>query len=148
MEEFESIIKKFEKIEEEALDALKEEYIDHDYWYHHIKNQCHFAMENLDAAKNKMIESLDKDVYTVNRYNNAVSDIEEAYKETQNTLYSKTAAVRKAFLIDFYKEISQGTEEKTAKKIIEFIDRKNFVDKQGFGSAEVWFNELKKLIES
>ena len=41
-----------------------------------------------------------------------------------------------------------GTEEKTAKKIIEFIDKKNFVDKQGFGSAEVWFNELKKLIES
>jgi hypothetical protein len=105
-------------------------------------------MENLDAAKDKMIESLDKDVYTVNRYNQAVNDIEEAYKETQNTLYSKTAAVRKAFLIDFYKEISQGTEEKTAKKIIEFIDRKSFVDKQGFGSAEVWFNELKKLIES
>lgn len=146
MKNLDSIIEKYVVLSKDVEEALAEEYVDHQNLYWTIKNERYLATQLINEFQN----AKENEIATISMPNTmfkeemkklAVNckDAKDKIKNIYDNLYAK--------IVDsFFEEISSGTDKNVAKKIKNFILKKQIIHKCGFGEAELWFYELKELI--
>lgn len=142
---FDNIIDKFNKDVTEALVFLNEKEFSPDYpaIEMQIKNAATIAEKELSCEVYAAMAELDSHDILMSEYRKAKENITSQLLEHRKYIKNKTNESITKTRDTFFDEISEGTEKEN--NIKKFLIEHEIIERMGYGEAEIWFEELKKI---